>query len=51
MLYDSVYMKYPNMQIHRDRKEGNGCGEGSEKWRMTANGDRGLSGIMRMFWN
>ena len=49
MLYDSIYMKYPNMQIHRDRKEGNGCG--SEKWRMTANRDRFLSGIMRMFWN
>ena len=51
MLYDSIYMKYPDMQIHRNRKESNGWGEGNEKWRMTANGDRFLLGMMRMFWN
>ena len=32
MLYDSIYSKYPDMQIHRNRKESNGWGEGNEKW-------------------
>ena len=53
MLYDSINMKYPERQIHRDRKQISGC-QGWSRGEIGSDCLMGMEfpfGVMKKLWN